>query len=126
MNCFVEHLVLRLHITCPIPRSTAPQLAKCWSSTHASLPLRHQFAIGCRSIAGASRTLTPFSERLILICLWLTLGGAPSWAQQPPGNDIGDRHGNAGGGTAALTSISSGASTTLPMKGLQTATAALF
>jgi len=38
MNCFVEHLVLRLHITCPIARSTAPKLAKCWSSTHASLP----------------------------------------------------------------------------------------
>ncbi len=44
----------------------------------------------------------------MLVCVPLTLGVAPSWAQRPPTNDTSDNMGNTGGGTGALTSSTPG------------------
>jgi hypothetical protein len=48
----------------------------------------------------------------MLVCLWLALAVVPSWAQRPPTNDVSDRMGNTGGGTGALTSITTGGANT--------------
>ena len=48
----------------------------------------------------------------IIVCLWLTLGVDPSWAQRPLTNDTSDNMGNTGGGTGALTSSTPGEANT--------------
>jgi hypothetical protein len=48
----------------------------------------------------------------MLVCLWLALAVVPSRAQRPPTNDVSDRMGNTGGGTGALTSITTGGANT--------------
>jgi hypothetical protein len=48
----------------------------------------------------------------MLVCLWPTLGVAPSWAQRPPGNDISDGAENTAYGFLALQNNTAGTSNT--------------
>jgi len=49
---------------------------------------------------------------IVVIGLVLTLGGAPSWGQDPSSNDTSDGKDNTGGGRGALVSTTTGASNT--------------
>src|SRR6516225_2637011 len=48
----------------------------------------------------------------LAVYLSVTLGVASSWAQRPTGNDVSDTMTNTGGGTGALTSITTGSGNT--------------
>ncbi|PYX35781.1 MAG: hypothetical protein DMG75_12840 [Acidobacteria bacterium] len=49
---------------------------------------------------------------IVVIGLVLTLGGAPSWGQDPASNDTSVFNGNTGGGSGALVSNTTGISNT--------------
>ena len=49
-----------------------------------------------------SKPVKNYRLAIVVIGLVLTLGGAPSWGQDPSSNDTSDGNGNTGGGSGAL------------------------
>lgn len=49
-----------------------------------------------------SNVIRNYRLAVVVVGLVLTLGGAPSWGQDPSSNDISDGNGNTGGGSGAL------------------------